>query len=624
MQGLKRGMRAGLLLSTAIVAGACASAPGAAPPPTVGGTDAPPPVEREFRGAWIASVANLDWPSQPGLPPDSQRAELRRQLDRAAELKLNAVIFQVRPAADALYASSLEPWSEWLTGEQGRAPDPFYDPLEFAVAEAHARGLELHAWFNPYRAVHPAARGPMAPSHISRANPELVVQYGTYGWMDPGADAVRQRSLDVIVDVVRRYDIDGVHIDDYFYPYRVADAAGREIDFPDSLSYARYRGTGGTLDRSHWRRWNVDRFVAEMYAAVKREKPWVKVGISPIGSWRPNVMPQLGGFDAYESIYADARKWIMDGDLDYLVPQLYWPIARVDVSFPVLLDWWARQNPHGRALYAGLIPDRVNHGQAPASGWLPDEILGQIYIARAVTGSHGHVHFRMRSLMPGGAMAPVADTVAPARADSIRAAQVRLQGRRDSLTARLAAEAYARPALVPAMPWLDDVPPPAPAVIFTDARRRSIAIRPQAAARPRSCGWCSGRKATPGAPTCCLPPRRRGRCRPLRERAPWSGSLRWIAWATAARRCRQRRRRLPRAAAHCRCLTGWCPAPSGVSGPRWGTPPTVSDATSRAAASCSSGTCASKSWLRTSQRRTAPGRWMWCSCAWLTPVVPSS
>ncbi|MGH7465817.1 MAG: glycoside hydrolase family 10 protein, partial [Longimicrobiales bacterium] len=363
----------------------------------------------------------------------------------------------------------------------GRAPQPFYDPLEFAVEEAHARGLELHAWFNPYRARHPSASGEAAPSHISRANPELVKTYGSYLWMDPGEDAVRQRSVEVVVDVVRRYDVDGVHIDDYFYPYRERGPDGRELDFPDSASYARYRAGGGTLERSDWRRSNVDRYVAELYDAVKREKPWVKVGISPIGTWRPNVRPQLGGFDAYESIYADARKWLMDGDLDYLVPQLYWPIARTDVSFPVLLDWWVQQNTLGRGMYAGLIPGNVNLDAGGRAGWTPDEIVGQIYITRGRPGAEGHVHFRMRSLMPDGAYGAIAgvDTLPPARIDSIRVARQRVQARRDTMTAKLIRETYARPALTPAMTWLDDDPPAAPrAAIRTQSARATVTIEP--------------------------------------------------------------------------------------------------------------------------------------------------
>ncbi|HEY0670934.1 MAG TPA: family 10 glycosylhydrolase [Longimicrobiales bacterium] len=427
--------------------------------PIASTTGGPPPVEREFRGVWVAAVSNIDWPSRPGLPVDSQKAELIRQLDRSKQLGLNAFILHVRPAGDALYDSKLEPWSEYLTGTQGQAPEPFYDPLEFAVREAHARGLELHAWFNPYRARHPSARGELAPTHIARTQPELVKQYGNYLWMDPGEDAVRNRTVAVIADVTRRYDVDGVHIDDYFYPYRERGPDGKELDFPDSASYAKYRAGGGKLDRSDWRRSNVDRFVAQMYEAVKKEKPWVKVGISPIGTWRPNVTPQTRGFDAYESIFADARKWFMDGDLDYFVPQLYWPIARTDVSFPILLDWWTRQNPRKRALYAGMIPGNVR-----VNNWPGDEIIGQIYVTRAHAGVHGHVHFSMRSLMPEGAFTPIAgaDTIAQTRLDSINTIRERTQARRDSMTGKMMREAYGRPALIPAMPWLDNKAPRAP------------------------------------------------------------------------------------------------------------------------------------------------------------------
>jgi hypothetical protein len=305
-----------------------------------------------------------------------------------------------------------------------------------------------------------------------------VVQYGSYVWMDPGQEAVRRRSVDVVLDVVRRYDVDGVHLDDYFYPYRERGADGQVLDFPDSVSYARYRAAGGTLERGDWRRWNVDTYIAELYEEVKREKPWVKVGISPIGTWRPNVLPQLGGFDAYEEIYADARKWLVEGTLDYFVPQLYWPIARTDVSFPVLLDWWQQQNPLGRGLYPGMIPGSVNVDAAGRAGWHPDEIIGQIYIARGQRGVEGHVHFPMNALMPEGALRRIAgaDTLPPERIEAIRAQQRRVQARRDTLTQRLRDEAYARPALVPLMPWLDAAPPLSPqgTLVTTDAGTRLL------------------------------------------------------------------------------------------------------------------------------------------------------
>ncbi len=202
--------------------------------------ETPPPVHREFRAAWIATVDNIDWPSKPGLPPTEQRQELIALLDLVADLRMNAVVFQVRPACDALYASELEPWSEYLTGTAGKAPEDGYDPLEFAVTEAHRRGIELHAWFNPYRALHPSSKSPAPSNHISKTQPELVKQYGNYLWLDPGEPKAAEHSRQVILDVVRRYDIDAVHFDDYFYPYPVVDDNKAEIPFPDDASWRKY------------------------------------------------------------------------------------------------------------------------------------------------------------------------------------------------------------------------------------------------------------------------------------------------------------------------------------------------------------------------------------------------
>jgi uncharacterized lipoprotein YddW (UPF0748 family) len=392
-----------------------------------------PPVEREFRGVWVASVSNIDWPSRRGLPVERQKAELIAILDRARELRLNAVILQVRPAGDALYASALEPWSEYLTGSMGRAPEPFYDPLAFAVEEAHRRGLELHAWFNPYRARHPSARSAPSSDHISRARPELVREYGTHLWMDPGEQAVQDHSLAVILDVVRRYDIDGVHIDDYFYPYRERDRAGRLIDFPDDRSWNRYRAAGGTLSRNDWRRDNVDRFVERLYTEIKREKRWVKFGVSPFGIWRPGHPAQVRGLDAYTELYADARKWLVNGWLDYFAPQLYWPVAQHAQSYPVLLDWWVEQNRHNRHVWPGNFTSRV--GPDRQRNWPASELLEQIELTRHRPGATGNVHFSMRTLM----------------------------GDPDGLSAQLA-NAYREPAIVPASPWLGGSPPPAPRV----------------------------------------------------------------------------------------------------------------------------------------------------------------
>jgi uncharacterized lipoprotein YddW (UPF0748 family) len=397
-----------------------------------------PPLEREFRGVWVASVSNIDWPSRRGLPVERQKAELIAILDRARELRLNAVILQVRPAGDALYASQLEPWSEYLTGTMGRAPEPFYDPLAFAIEEAHRRGLELHAWFNPYRAKHPSARSAASPDHISRTRPGLVREYGTHLWMDPGEPAVQEHSLRVILDVVRRYNIDGVHIDDYFYPYKERDKTGRIIDFPDQPSWNRYRAAGGTLSRDDWRRNNVDSFVERLYSEIKREKRWVRFGVSPFGIWRPGYPAQVRGLDAYTELYADARKWLVNGWLDYFAPQLYWPVAQHAQSYPVLLDWWVQQNRHGRHIWPGNFTSRV--GPDRARNWPASELLEQIHLTRERAGATGNVHFSMRSLM----------------------------GDPDGLSAQLA-QMYREPAVVPASPWLGAAPPPAPHVALRSA-----------------------------------------------------------------------------------------------------------------------------------------------------------
>jgi uncharacterized lipoprotein YddW (UPF0748 family) len=371
-----------------------------------------------MRAAWIATVSNIDWPSTNNLTTAQQKAELETIMDRATQLKLNTLILQVRPACDALYASTLEPWSEYLTGTMGKAPSPFYDPLQFAIEQAHKRGLELHAWFNPYRARHAAATGPLAPGHISKSRPQLVRQYGKSLWLDPGEKQVQEYSLKVIMDVVKRYDIDGVHLDDYFYPYTEKDSSGAEIEFPDNSSWQRYGARSG-LNRDDWRRENVNIFIHRLYDSIKQTKRWVKLGISPFGIWRPGSPPQIQGYDAYAKLYADSRTWLVNGWVDYFVPQLYWSIDAPQQSFPVLLDWWAAQNPKKRLLAAGLDSTKT------ATRWAPEEIANQIRIARKQDGAAGHVHWNMKALL-----------------------------RNSALDAALLRQVYLEPALVPAMPWL--------------------------------------------------------------------------------------------------------------------------------------------------------------------------
>src|SRR5690606_24010 len=306
----------------------------------------------------VATVHNMDWPSRRNLTTAEAQQELLRILDAARDAGLNAVIFQVRPAADALYDSPLEPWSDYLTGVQGRAPDPYWDPLRFAIAEAHARGLELHAWFNPFRAGFVTKKAPPADSHVMRRRPDLVRRYGAHYWMDPAEPDARAQALDVISDVVRRYDIDAVHLDDYFYPYQERDSRRRLIPFPDDDTWRKF-GVKTGLTRADWRRANIDAFVEQLYATVRRIKPHVRVGISPFGIWRPGHPESVRGLDSYTELYADSRKWLRNGWADYYAPQLYWKTYAPQQDYATLLQWWSDQNPHGRHIWAGNIPNSV-------------------------------------------------------------------------------------------------------------------------------------------------------------------------------------------------------------------------------------------------------------------------
>ena len=418
----------------------------------------PPEPLREFRAMWVATVRNMDWPSRADLTAEQQQQELLAILDRAATLKMNAIILQVRPEADALYASPYEPWSRYLTGEQGKKPDTTWDPLAFAVEEAHKRGLELHAWFNPYRAAYRRDEE-RAASHISRRRPDLVVPYGQYLWMNPGVAEVRHLMVRVVLDVVRRYDVDGVHIDDYFYPYPET-VARRPLEFPDDRTYAAYRRGGGRLSRSDWRRRNVDLLIRDLYAAVKGEKMWVKVGISPFGIWRPGNPPGIEtGLDAYEHLYADARKWLREGSLDYIAPQLYWPIDPPGQSYPVLLDWWIEQNVKNRHVWPGLALYKLPYTNARRLS--SEEIVRQIELTRNTLGATGHVHFNAKVVM-----------------DNV-----------DGITDRLAT-LYVEPALVPPSTWLDKIAPDRPiASASREAESGGVLVRFAPQARQPVARW---------------------------------------------------------------------------------------------------------------------------------------
>lgn len=385
-----------------------------------------PKLEREYRGVWVATVTNIDWPSKPGLSTEQQQREAISILDKIVELKMNVVVLQVRTSCDALYASKLEPWSYFLTGKQGVAPEPYYDPLEFWVRESHRRGLELHAWFNPFRAKTSGQTYAESESHISQTKPHLVKRYGNdktnYLWLDPGEEESRAHSLAVFMDVVERYDIDGVHIDDYFYPYPVDD-----IPFPDEPAWKTYQASGGMLSRDDWRRDSMNRFIEQLYTQIKKTKPHVKFGISPFGIWKPGYPQSVAGFSQYDKLYADAKLWLNEGWCDYYTPQLYWSISAKQQSFPALLSWWCNENKKNRHIVPGLYTSRIGNKSRPYS---PEQIEDQIFLSRHMPGSHGAVHFSMKSLMEN----------------------------REEIIDRLKGNAYSDVALVPACNWIPAKP----------------------------------------------------------------------------------------------------------------------------------------------------------------------
>ncbi len=407
-----------------------------------GGASAIPEAPREMRGVWISSVYNGNWPSKKGLSVAQQQQELIAMMDRAKQINLNTVVFQVRPGADAMYDSKLEPWSEYLTGVQGQAPQPFYDPLAFAIQEAHKRGLQLHAWFNPYRA---ATRldGSFASNHVSRTIPQAVKKLDKLMWLDPGNKQAQDHTLQVILDVVRRYDVDGVQFDDYFYPYAsyVKEMGG---EFPDDDTYSQYQAAGGKLSRPDWRRENVNTLMRRVYESIKQTKPQVYFGIAPFGIWRPGYPEGIVGMDPYDQLYADSRKWLQEGWLDYFSPQLYWDLSKEKQSYPMLLAWWVEQNPKRRHLWPGISISGVGK-QFPT-----DDILKRIEITRRQPGAGGVIYFSMNPLMEdmGG------------------------------ISSQLKQSAYAAPAIVPASPWLDNkAPAPITATVTRDVATGGMALQ---------------------------------------------------------------------------------------------------------------------------------------------------
>lgn len=396
-----------------------------------------PSPEYEWRGVWVASVDNIDWPSTAGLSVADQKLELIAILDAHQASGLNAVVWQIRPSCDALYNSPLEPWSEWMTGTQGQAPDPLYDPLQLLLEEGHKRNMEVHAWMNPFRAVVNAETSSIAPQHISVTHPEWTIRYGNVVVLDPGLPDVRQYINEIVLDVITRYEVDGIHWDDYFYPYPIAN-----VSFPDDASFARFGG--GFDNRGDWRRDNVNQLVAAVYATIRahngrtqrasvesRRTP-VKFGISPFGIWKDGVPAGTTGLSSYDAIYCDPVAWLKAETVDYLSPQLYWPIGGGQ-DYIKLMQWWQEQattlastRDNTRHVYPGLAAYRLSSG---SSDWDLSVVLDQITASRATApaaSAIGNIFFSSKSVTDN------------------------FKGIQDAFRS----EVYASPALPPVMPWL--------------------------------------------------------------------------------------------------------------------------------------------------------------------------
>jgi len=397
------------------------------------------PPKHEFRGAWIASVTNLDWPKTTN--PAAQQTDLVRILDEFQASGINAVFFQIRPEVDAFYPSDTEPWSRWLTGAQGRAPEPFYDPLAFAIEEAHKRGMELHAWFNPYRVERQVGNYPLDPQNIASRHPEWTFTVGTYRQLDPGLPEVRDFVVEVVMDVVRRYNVDGVHFDDYFYPY-----PPNQISNQDDATFAAH--PRGFTNRAAWRRDNVNLFVAQVNDSLQAVRPEVKHGISPFGIWRSGVPSGIVGLDAYSTIYADARAWLDAETIDYLVPQLYWAFGGGQ-DYGLLAPWWESVR-NERHLYPGLGLYKADRSTFAGTLYNANEVPRQVRFNRAHEGIDGSVFFRAQNISDFNSL-----------------------GITDSLRMNL----YQHPALVPPMAWKDMTAPPAPGELSSEWDGEFLTLR---------------------------------------------------------------------------------------------------------------------------------------------------
>ncbi|WP_423130373.1 glycoside hydrolase family 10 protein [Gaoshiqia sp. Z1-71] len=384
----------------------------------------------EFRAAWVATVNNIDWPSKPGLTPNQQQAEAIELLDLMQQNGMNAIIFQVRPAADAFYPSSLEPWSRYLTGTPGK--NPGYDPLKFWIQECHNRNMEFHAWMNPFRVAQNADE-PLAGNHIAFKHPEWIIKYGGKLYFNPALSETREFIANVVQDLVRRYDVDAIHFDDYFYPYPVAGEP-----FPDIPYFEQYPRQFGPGQLDDWRRDNVNRTILLLATTIKATKPWVKFGISPFGVWRNQADDSRGsatkaGVTNYDHLYADILTWQKECWIDYVLPQLYWQIGHPAVDFNLLCNWW-NEHRYNRALYVGHAVYKLEPGSTTPEWKEAGQLPRQIELTRRIDGIEGSAFYSAKHFKRD------------------------LLGFQDTLQNHL----YRYPALVPPMNWIDNSPPAKP------------------------------------------------------------------------------------------------------------------------------------------------------------------
>lgn len=349
-----------------------------------------PVIKPELRAVWIATIANIDYPDKPTTDSYEQKEQFIKLLDMHLRNGMNAIVMQIRPATDAFYPSPFEPWSQWLTGKQGLAPVPYYDPLEFMIEETHKRGMEFHAWMNPYRAVFNIYKSSISPSHITNIHPEWFVTYGEKKYFDPGNKDVQLYVTKVVKDIVTRYAVDAIHFDDYFYPYPLAGK-----DFPDLLTFKQY---GYGMSRADWRRSNVDSIIRMIYTTIKQQNNKCQFGISPFGIWRNSDKDPVNGSNTkglanYDDLYADILLWLKNGWIDYVAPQLYWEFGHKTAPFEVLVDWWGAHT-YGKNCYIGL---GIYRGESNAVWSDKTQLPRQIEKLRQTPNIQGMVFYSSRT-----------------------------------------------------------------------------------------------------------------------------------------------------------------------------------------------------------------------------------